>query len=83
MLGWIIWPLRVDTYSPFWMPILGAFLALMVRSIFLQIRGERADHDVVPPSDRTKLATTTPDSCKGELTWHCSKPAASRSRTAD
>ena len=31
VIGWIIWPLRVDTYSQIWMPILGAMLALMVR----------------------------------------------------
>jgi ABC-type branched-subunit amino acid transport system permease subunit len=31
--GWLIWPLRVDTYSRLWMPILGALLALMISSI--------------------------------------------------
>jgi hypothetical protein len=60
VLGWIIWPLRVDTYSPFWMPILGAFLALMVRSIFLQIRGGRAEQQAAPPTDRTTVAANFP-----------------------
>jgi len=41
VVGWIVWPLRVDTYSKFWMPILGALLALMVRSIVLQVRAHR------------------------------------------
>ncbi len=40
-VGWIVWPFRVDTYSKFWMPILGALLALMVRSIVLQVRAHR------------------------------------------
>ena len=48
----------VDTYS-LWMPILGAFLALMVRSIFLQIRGARATHDGAA-SDRTAPSPPLP-----------------------
>ena len=46
VLGWLIWPLRVDTYSMLWMPILGALLALMIRSIVSQvIAGRRAKRD--------------------------------------
>jgi branched-chain amino acid transport system permease protein len=41
LLGWVlgalVWPLRVDSYSWFWMPLLGAFLALFIRSIVLRI----------------------------------------------
>jgi branched-chain amino acid transport system permease protein len=64
VLGWFIWPLRVDTYSALWMPLLGAFLALMVRSIFLQIRGSRPAHDVLPPSASSTIATNTPTPAK-------------------
>lgn len=37
--GYLIWPMRVDTYSSVWMPILGALLALNIRSIIRQISG--------------------------------------------
>lgn len=37
ILGYIIWPLRVDTYSKVWMPLLGAYLALLVRAAGLGI----------------------------------------------
>ena len=40
-LGWLVWPLRVDTYSKLWMPILGALLAVMIRSVVLQVRANR------------------------------------------
>ncbi len=26
VIGWLIWPIRVDTYSMLWMPLLGAGL---------------------------------------------------------
>jgi branched-chain amino acid transport system permease protein len=32
VLGYLVWPARVDTYSKFWMPLLGAYLALLVRA---------------------------------------------------
>jgi ABC-type branched-subunit amino acid transport system permease subunit len=61
VLGWIIWPLRVDTYSMFWMPILGALIALMVRNVYLQVRGGRSDHaSAPPPTDAPKISTTIP-----------------------
>lgn len=44
-IGYAIWPLRVDTYSKIWMPILGALLALFVRSIVRQILGLSPPHD--------------------------------------
>ncbi len=49
--GWLIWPLRVDTYSKFWMPLLGALLALMISSIVRPlITGRRSGADGGPDS---------------------------------
>jgi branched-chain amino acid transport system permease protein len=52
VLGALIWPIRVDTYSWFWMPLLGMFLALFVRAIGLRIymgvTGQGAHHG--PPA---------------------------------
>jgi len=36
--GFVIWPLRVDSYSKVWMPILGGLIGLLVRSMVLGIR---------------------------------------------
>ncbi len=41
-LGAGIWPLRVDSYSWFWMPLLGAVLAVFIRSSVMQSRAKRA-----------------------------------------
>jgi hypothetical protein len=60
VLGWIIWPLRVDTYSMFWMPILGALIALMVRNVYLQIRGGHQAAAPEPPPDAPKIAANIP-----------------------
>jgi branched-subunit amino acid ABC-type transport system permease component len=65
VLGWIIWPLRVDTYSMFWMPILGALLALMARSIFLQVRGGHQAAVSEPPPEAPHLPTTLPTPAGG------------------
>ncbi len=65
VLGWIIWPLRVDTYSMFWMPILGALIALMVRNVYLQIRGGHEAPAAEPPPDTPQLATTLPTPAGG------------------
>ena len=55
--GYLIWPARVDTYSKFWMPLLGAFLALFIRSIIVTIirsrRGELRHPISTGPADRT------------------------------
>lgn len=40
--GWVIWPIRVDTYDKFWMPLLGAGIALFVRTLYRQISGKAA-----------------------------------------
>ncbi len=40
--GWVVWPIRVDTYDKFWMPVLGAGLALFVRTLYRQISGKAA-----------------------------------------
>jgi len=59
VIGWLIWPLRVDTYSKLWMPILGAMLTLMIGSIARQvIAGRRADADA-RTNDPTTQADTT------------------------
>jgi branched-chain amino acid transport system permease protein len=42
--GWLIWPLRVDTYSQVWMPLLGAGLALFIRSLYRRITGKTPPH---------------------------------------
>ena len=69
VLGWLIWPLRVDTYSAFWMPLLGAFLALMARSIYRQVRGlgdghDQADTDVARPSGHVPVSASIPTPAK-------------------
>ncbi|MEP1124686.1 MAG: ABC transporter permease [Ilumatobacter sp.] len=56
--GWLIWPIRVDTYPKLWMPIVGALLALFIRSIVRQIRGVGASHD--DPSGGSTVAATEP-----------------------
>ncbi|MGI9028781.1 MAG: ABC transporter permease, partial [Ilumatobacteraceae bacterium] len=57
VLGYLVWPARVESYSKFWMPLLGAFLALFIRSIVMQIvrsrRGEARHHVSTGPADRT------------------------------
>ena len=40
--GWVVWPLRVDSYSKLWMPIVGAMLALFIRSTVKQVLDGRA-----------------------------------------
>jgi len=43
IIGYVIWPLRVsEVYSKVWMPLLGAGLALFVRSIVKQVMAARA-----------------------------------------
>ncbi|MEL6891527.1 MAG: ABC transporter permease [Actinomycetota bacterium] len=51
VLGWLIWPIRVDTYSKLWMPLLGAGLALFIRSIYRRIRYPELAHPEPPPPD--------------------------------
>ena len=41
VLGALVWPVRVDSYSWFWMPLLGAGLALFIRSIIMRISEAR------------------------------------------
>ena len=48
VLGWLIWPLRVDEYERFWMPLVGAGLALFARSIYRQIRYGQVDPEGHP-----------------------------------
>ncbi len=37
VVGYVIWPLRVDSYSPVWMPLVGVYATLVLRAIALQI----------------------------------------------
>lgn len=47
VLGLLVWPVRVDSYSWFWMPLLGGFLALFIRGIVMQARA--GGHGAPPP----------------------------------
>ena len=59
-LGYLVWPARVDTYSTFWMPVLGAFLARFVRSIVMQIiRARRGEPAHPPPIDQAEKPVRT------------------------
>ncbi len=52
--GWLVWPIRVDDYSQLWMPLLGAGIALFIRSIIKQIRGghdEESEAAAMPDID--------------------------------
>jgi branched-chain amino acid transport system permease protein len=65
VVGYLIWPLRVDTYSKFWMPLYGGFLALFIRGIYKQARGgghgaPPAGHGVPPVPSATATSTPTP-----------------------
>jgi branched-chain amino acid transport system permease protein len=37
VVGYVVWPMRVDAYSSLWMPLVGGLLALVVRTIVMQI----------------------------------------------
>jgi ABC-type branched-subunit amino acid transport system permease subunit len=57
ILGYVIWPMRVDTYSKVWMPLLGAYIALWLRFIGLSIsRAVQKRHK--PPVRRVASGTT-------------------------
>ncbi len=72
ILGWVIWPLRNgDIYSKLWMPILGALIALFVRSIVKQLMSPRTGHGAVSNDIRPNRH----DHSRGGMTWHCSKHA--------
>ena len=60
--GGLIWPIRVDTYSKLWMPLLGVGIALFIRSIVRQIRGsaEKEAAAAVDNSDDTPEPSTEP-----------------------
>ena len=81
VLGWIIWPLRVDTYSMFWMPILGALIALMVRNVYLSDPWRARSSRRGTAAGHTPTGHHASDSRRGKLTWHCSKPRVSPSPT--
>ena len=49
--GWLIWPIRVDTYSKLYMPLLGAGLALFIKSLYMRIRYGDPQDEAPPPED--------------------------------
>ena len=63
-LGALVWPIRVDSYSWFWMPLLGGLLALFVRGTYKQAKA--GGHGGPPvahgntPAPVTAGAATTP-----------------------
>ncbi|WP_420452297.1 ABC transporter permease [Ilumatobacter sp.] len=63
VLGWIVWPLRVESYENFWMPLLGAGLALFARSIYRQIRygHPEAETKELPPTTDAHDANLAPE----------------------
>ena len=60
ILGYLVWPARVDTYSNVWMPLLGAFLALFIRSIVMQIVRARRGQESPLHGHAEALATGEP-----------------------
>jgi branched-chain amino acid transport system permease protein len=69
ILGWLIWPIRVDDYSKLYMPLLGAGLALFIRANYRMIRygrvhldgGSHDDHELdirdnTPANDNAVMA---------------------------
>jgi branched-chain amino acid transport system permease protein len=62
VIGYLIWPARVDTYSKLWMPLLGAVLALNIASIARQViagrRGDSAHGSHDPGSPGAPVAMT-------------------------
>ena len=59
--GWLIWPLRVDTYSKVWMPLVGAGLALFIRSIIRQIRGSAEKEAAAAADDSDDTPEPSPE----------------------
>ncbi len=60
VLGWIIWPIRVDSYSKLWMPMLGAELALFIRSVVRQVKDARSPHEQAPDELAAHDVATSP-----------------------
>ena len=49
--GYLVWPLRVSTYSKFWMPLVGVILTLLlIRPIILQIYWKATGKPIPPPA---------------------------------
>ncbi len=60
-LGWLIWPLRDDQYSKLYLPLVGAALALMIRSIALQIyRAKTGTHSPMHDAVEAHVALNQP-----------------------
>ncbi len=63
--GYLVWPLRVDSYSKFWMPLLGGFLALFIRGIYKQIRA--GGHGAPPGAHGAPPVTAAPTPTPAEV----------------
>jgi branched-chain amino acid transport system permease protein len=61
VVGWLIWPIRVDTYSKLWMPLVGAGLALFIRSIVRQIRGSAEKEAAAAAGESDDTAEPSPE----------------------
>ena len=49
----MVWPLRVSSYSKIWMPLLGAYIVLVLRALVMQ--GINAKKGVHGPTDISTL----------------------------
>ena len=61
IVGWLIWPIRVDSYSKLWMPLVGAGLALFIRSIVRQIRGSAEKEAAAAAAESDDTAQPSPE----------------------
>ncbi len=53
IFGYVVWPLRVSSYSKIWMPLLGAYIVLVLRALVMQ--GINAKKGVHGPTDISTL----------------------------
>ncbi len=65
--GWLIWPIRVDTYSKLWMPLVGAGIALFIRSIVRQIRGSAEKEAAAGADDSDDTSEPSPEPSLAEV----------------
>ncbi|MGE3589828.1 MAG: ABC transporter permease [Ilumatobacteraceae bacterium] len=61
VIGYLVWPLRVDSYSKVWMPILGGILGIIVRGIVIQVRHAMAERKRLRDGDRPDASTVGVD----------------------
>src|SRR4029077_16015411 len=60
VIGYIIWPLRNDSFSWFWMPLVGGLIALFIRSNIMQAReASKAKKALKPGASRGTAPVAT------------------------